>query len=131
MTTHHAPASPSSSPTRTRSTPAIPLARVITCFESEFLTRYQSQLLPSHLEALKAMQSCRSSLSAQMLARCASCGEQRLVPHSCGHRSCPHCQHFQSQRWIERQTQALLPGAYFLITFASCACRCCCRDNEM
>jgi hypothetical protein len=63
------------------------------------------------------MQACRNSLSAQMLAQCASCAEQRLVPHSCGHRSCPHCQHFESQRWIERQTHALLPGTYFLITF--------------
>jgi Putative transposase/Transposase zinc-binding domain len=95
----------------------IPLARVITRFESEFLAQYQHQLLPSQLKALKAMQACRSSLSAQMLAQCASCGAQRLVPHSCGHRSCPHCQHFESQRWIERQTQALLPGTYFLITF--------------
>jgi hypothetical protein len=39
------------------------------------------------------------------------------VPHSCGQRNCPHCQHFESQRWIERQTQALVPGSYFLITF--------------
>jgi len=115
MTTQHAPASPS--PTRTRSTPAITLARVITCFESEFLARYQHQLLPSQFKALRAMQTCRSSLCAQMLAQCASCSQQRLVPHSCGHRSCPHCQHFESQRWIERQTQALLPGTYFLITF--------------
>ena len=49
--------------------------------------------------------------------RRSSCAQQRLVPHSCGHRSCPHCQHFESQRWIERLTQALLPGNYFLITF--------------
>ena len=40
-----------------------------------------------------------------------------MVPHSCGHRNCPHFQHFESQRWIERQTQALVPGSYFLITF--------------
>ncbi len=52
-----------------------------------------------------------------MLAQCGDCGEQRVVPHSCGHRNCPHCQHFESQRWIERQTQALVPGSYFLITF--------------
>ena len=117
MTSASAPTPPPASPTRTRSTPAITLAGVITRFESEFVARYQSQLLPSQLKALKAMQSCRSSLCAQMLAQCASCGEQRLVPHSCGHRSCPHCQHFESQRWIERQTQALLPGTYFLITF--------------
>ena len=114
--TSTSPPSPAS-PIRTLSTPAIPLAGIITRFESEFLARYQSQLLPSQFKALKAMQTCRSSLCAQMLALCASCGEQRLVPHSCGHRSCPHCQHFESQRWIERQTQALLPGTYFLITF--------------
>lgn len=52
-----------------------------------------------------------------MLAQCGDCGGQRVVPHSCGHRNCPHCQHFESQRWIERQTQALVPGSYFLITF--------------
>ena len=97
--------------------PAITLAHVITCFEAELLNQYKGRLLPSQLKALKAMHSCRSSLSAQMLAQCAGCGQQRLVPHSCGHRSCPHCQHFESQRWIERQTQALMPGAYFLITF--------------
>ena len=112
-----APTPPPASPTRTRSTPAITLARVITYFEPQFLAQYQDRLLPSQFKALKAMQACRSSLSAQMLAQCASCGQQRLVPHSCGHRSCPHCQHFESQRWIERQTQALLPGTYFLITF--------------
>ena len=52
-----------------------------------------------------------------MLAQCTACNEQRLVPHSCGHRNCPHCQHFESQRWIERQTRRLVAGSYFLITF--------------
>ena len=37
-----------------------------------------------------------------------------MAPHSCGHRNCPH---FESQQWIERQTQRLVPGRYFLITF--------------
>ena len=63
------------------------------------------------------MKHCRSSLGPCLLAQCGDCGDQRMVPHSCGHRNCPHCQHFESQRWIERQTQALVPGSYFLITF--------------
>ena len=63
------------------------------------------------------MKHCRSVLGPGMLAQCGDCGVQRVVPHSCGHRNCPHCQHFESQRWIERQTQALVPGSYFLITF--------------
>jgi hypothetical protein len=40
-----------------------------------------------------------------------------LVPHSCGHRLCPHCQHHESQQWLERQRQTLVPGQYFLVTF--------------
>ena len=51
------------------------------------------------------------------MAKCSACDEQRFVPHSCGLRNCPHCQHFESQRWIERQTWALVAGSYFLITF--------------
>jgi hypothetical protein len=74
-------------------------------------------MLPSQRQALSAMKLCRSSLGPSMLAQCGNCAEQRVVPHSCGHRNCPHCQHFESQRWIERQTQALVPGNYFLITF--------------
>jgi hypothetical protein len=59
----------------------------------------------SHHQALQAMR------------RCGGCHHSLKVPHSCGHRSCPHCQHKGSQRWIERQQAKLLPVEYFLITF--------------
>jgi len=95
----------------------MPLASIIAQFESAYLTQYGASVLPSQLQALNAMKLCRSSLGPGMLAQCGDCGDQRVVPHSCGHRNCPHCQHFESQRWIERQTQALVPGSYFLITF--------------
>jgi hypothetical protein len=95
----------------------IPLAAIIEQFAPAYLTQYGASVLPSQLQALNAMKYCRSSLGPGMLAQCHDCGEQRVVPHSCGHRNCPHCQHFESQRWIERQTQALVPGSYFLITF--------------
>ncbi|MDD2810255.1 transposase [Rhodoferax sp.] len=95
----------------------IPLAAIIEQFESAYLTQYATSILPSQRKALDAMKLCRSSLGPGMLAQCDNCAHQRIVPHSCGHRNCPHCQHFESQRWIERQTQALVPGSYFLITF--------------
>ena len=95
----------------------IALDTSIAQFESAYLAQYASSVLPSQRQALSAMKLCRSSLGPGMLAQCGDCGEQRVVPHSCGHRNCPHCQHFESQRWIERQTQALVPGSYFLITF--------------
>ncbi|TXT39907.1 MAG: transposase [Comamonadaceae bacterium] len=95
----------------------IPLAAIIEQFAPAYLTQYGASVLPSQLQALNAMKLCRSSQGPGMLAQCHDCGQQRVVPHSCGHRNCPHCQHFESQRWIERQTQALVPGSYFLITF--------------
>jgi hypothetical protein len=95
----------------------ITLASIIERFEAPFLAQCGGAVLPSHHRALAAMKLCRSSMAPRMLAQCSSCDEQRFVPHSCGHRNCPHCQHFESQRWIERQTQALVPGSYFLITF--------------
>ena len=95
----------------------IRLASIIERFGGEYLAQYATRVLPSQRKALAAMKLCRSTQGPGMLAQCGDCGEQRVVPHSCGHRNCPHCQHFESQRWIERQTQALVPGSYFLITF--------------
>ena len=50
-------------------------------------------------------------------AQCRDCAHQHLVPHSCGHRLCPHCQHHESHQWLERQRQRLVPADYFLLTF--------------
>jgi hypothetical protein len=52
-----------------------------------------------------------------MLAQCSECDHQVLVPHSCGHRHCPHCQHHESQQWLERQLQKPGPADDFLVTF--------------
>ena len=95
----------------------ITLASIIDLFATYYLAQYGSSVLASQRQALNAMKNCRSILGPCLLAQCGACGEQAVVPHSCGHRNCPHCQHFESQRWIERQTQALVPGSYFLITF--------------
>lgn len=94
-----------------------PLAQVIARFGLPYLDRHACHLLPSQRQALAAMGACRSMVATQMLAACGQCGAQRLVPHSCGHRACPHCQQFEGQRWIARQHQTLLGAPYFLITF--------------
>ncbi len=93
----------------------ITLASLIERFETACVA--QHALLPSHRHALAAMKRCRTHMAPRMLAQCSGCDEQLTVPHSCGHRSCPHCQHFESQRWLERQTQRLVTGDYFLVTF--------------
>lgn len=93
------------------------LSDIIKTFEPEFLTHYQDSVLPSQRKALAAMKQCRSSQSPVMQAQCDDCDSQIFVPHSCGHRSCPHCQHHESQQWQERQLQKQVPAEYFLLTF--------------
>ncbi len=95
----------------------IRLSTVIEQFEADFLKQYQSQLLPGHLKALKAFKVCRTTCSPVMKVQCTDCEHQSFVPHSCGHRNCPHCQHHESQQWIERQMQKQVPAQYFMITF--------------
>ena len=93
------------------------LSAIIETFEADLLARYQDSLLPSHRQALSAMKHCRTTHSPMMLAACDDCTHQVYVPHSCGHRSCPHCQQHESQQWLERQLQRQVPAEYFLVTF--------------
>ena len=95
----------------------IRLASIIHTFESGLLAQYRERLRPEHTRALAAMKHCRTQASAKMQLACTQCDHQRLVPHSCGHRHCPHCQHHESQQWLERQLAKQVPAQYFLITF--------------
>lgn len=95
----------------------IRLSSIIATFEAEYLAQYGNELLPGQRQALTAMKLCRTALSPRMEAQCDACDARRFVPHSCGHRACPHCQHHESQQWLQRQLEKLVPGDYFLLTF--------------
>lgn len=95
----------------------IALADIIQRFGAAYVA--STPVPAAQRQALTALQRCRSQLASTFTARCSNddCALQRVVPHSCGHRHCPHCQHQDSQRWIERQRSQLVPGPYFLVTF--------------
>ena len=95
----------------------IRLASVIDTFETDFLAHYRNRLSSEHYRALAAMKQCRTQASPMMQVKCTGCEHQKLVPHSCGHRHCPHCQHHESQQWLERQMNKQVPAEYFLLTF--------------
>ena len=92
------------------------LSSIIQIFEAEFLATYQNAL-PSQRKALTALEQCRTTQSPVMMAQCDGCDKQIFIPHSCGHRNCPHCQHHESQQWLERQLKKQVPAEYFLLTF--------------
>jgi len=95
------------------------LSTIINQFRDAFFSQYQSSVLPSHKKALWVIPRCRQEHGQYMLAQCTDheCGKQTYIPHSCGHRNCPHCQNHESQQWIEKQLHKRLPATYFLITF--------------
>jgi len=95
----------------------IRLASIIEQFESAFLSRYKQRLLPSQRKALAAIKQCRSSCSPLMKVCCSNCEHVTYIPHSCGHRSCPHCQNHEGQQWIMRQCQKQLPVNHYMVTF--------------
>ncbi len=93
------------------------LSSIIDQFESDFLNSYQGQVLPAQRKALNALKICRTNFSPVMQVSCTDCEHPCFVPHSCGHRNCPHCQHHESQVWIENQLKKQLPCDYFMLTF--------------
>ncbi|MGB3126020.1 MAG: transposase zinc-binding domain-containing protein, partial [Pseudomonas sp.] len=93
------------------------LSSIIERFAATFLAQYQNSTLPSHRHALAVMKDCRTLHSPVMQAQCTDCDRRVFVPHSCGHRSCPHCQNHESQQWLERQLNKQVPAEYFLLTF--------------
>jgi hypothetical protein len=95
------------------------LSTIIKKFEHSFLSHYKNMVLTGHRKALQAMKQCRQEHAPHMLARCTNhnCGSQIYIPHSCGHRNCPHCQNHENWQWIENQLDKRLPAPYYLITF--------------
>ena len=95
------------------------LSTIISQFEYSFLTQYKNMILTGHRKALQAMKRCRKEHGPHMLAGCTNhnCESQIYIPHSCGHRNCPHCQNHENWQWIENQLEKRLPAPYYLITF--------------
>ena len=93
------------------------LSSIIKQFEHEYLQHYGKTSLPSHRLALARLKDCRSEYSPMMKLECADCDKPAYLPHSCGHRNCPHCQHHESQLWIDNQLKRRVKGNYVMITF--------------
>ena len=93
------------------------LSQIIKRFEADYLQLYGQTSLPSQRHALARLKDCRSEFSPMMRLECADCDKTAYLPHSCGHRNCPHCQHHESQVWIDNQLKRRVKGNYVMITF--------------
>lgn len=93
------------------------LASIINQYYDSFVKKHGHKLLPSHYNAINAILRCRTPDSGELYVKCPECDHAEWKPVSCGHRSCPKCQNYESTQWIDRQVSKLLPVRYFMVTF--------------
>jgi DNA-directed RNA polymerase subunit RPC12/RpoP len=70
-----------------------------------------------HWKTLRALTACRTAVLGGHTYRCADCGRDHFIPHSCRNRHCPSCQPMLGYDWMEKQAALLLPVPYFHIVF--------------
>lgn len=79
--------------------------------------RQQYALNHFQLKALTAITDCRTGNLGSTVMHCLDCDTRHIRHRSCGHRSCPQCQHHSNTAWLERQRRKRLPVNYFMVTF--------------
>ena len=93
------------------------LADLFGAYGAVYRKKYADKLLPSHRQALWAIESCRTERLGGQVYGCPNCQEFQYSYHSCRNRHCPKCQQEQTQSWLQVQQEILLPVPYFLLTF--------------
>ncbi len=93
------------------------LASLFEDYLPSYEARFHANIRHEQRRAIQAILRCRTPAAGEMVLQCPDCAAIRYLPHSCGHRSCPRCQHHETSTWLERQREKLLPVPYFLVTF--------------
>ena len=93
------------------------LAEVFEQHGPQYRALFGDKMPPSHLQAMRAIERCRTLALGGHIYICEGCGETQYLYHSCRDRHCPKCQNDKAQQWLEKQRDLLLPVPYFLLTF--------------
>jgi hypothetical protein len=82
-----------------------------------FLQQYSDKISLQQRKLLSAITRCRTGELGSVIFACDGCGRQHWVGRSCGNRHCPSCQQEKTQKWLQKQTDHLLPVQHCLVTF--------------
>jgi predicted RNA-binding Zn-ribbon protein involved in translation (DUF1610 family) len=93
------------------------LADIFRTYGPAYRAKFGDKIPPSHLQAMRAIEQCRTPALGGHVYTCPDCGETLYRYHSCRNRHCPKCQHANAQRWLEQQYELQLPAPYFILTF--------------
>jgi hypothetical protein len=80
--------------------------------------KFAKRLLPRHLRAMAAIESCRTAALGGQVFDCDQCHRKVYAYHSCKNRHCPKCHGEQTRHWLHRQrTRLLLDCPFYHLTF--------------
>ena len=95
----------------------VSLSELIEQGRPALLAQYGQHLTHHQRRALDAIGQCRTGALGAAIMACEGCDQRKVRLRSCGHRSCPRCQHHAATDWLERQRAKLMPAPYFMVTF--------------
>ena len=96
---------------------ALELADIFRQYGPAYRQKYANRLLPSHRQAMRAIEQCRTPALGGQAYSCPQCHQTQYSYHSCRNRHCPKCQNDKAQEWLQKQQNFLLPVPYFMLTF--------------
>jgi hypothetical protein len=93
------------------------MADILARYGGAYLAQYGQRMLPSHRRAIQDILRCRTEVMGGHVFRCDQCGHLHYAYHSCGNRNCPQCHHQQTEVWLQKRREELLPVPYFHVVF--------------
>lgn len=93
------------------------LIDIINRYQSRYLSQYQSMITSQQHHAMNSILACKTAYYGEVTMHCHQCNHHQRYAISCGNRNCPNCQHHDTERWLQRQQQKLMPLNYFMVTF--------------
>ncbi len=95
----------------------VDLAEIFRQYGPAYRVKFGDRLLPSHRQAMWAIEHCRTEALGGHVYHCPDCDQDVYQYHSCRNRHCPKCQNEHAQHWLAQQRDLLLPVPYFMLTF--------------
>ena len=95
----------------------VELADIFQHYGPAYRAKYGARMLPSHHEAMAAIEQCRTEILGGQVYYCDHCQQSQYSYHSCRNRHCPKCQYQAGEQWLARQQAFRLPVPHFLVTF--------------
>lgn len=93
------------------------LSDIFEQYEQAYLQLFGDNIPKSHLKAIYNIINCRKPNMGGIVRFCDNCQKFHYSYHSCGNRNCNKCQYDLTDKWIDKNSQRLLPVNHFLVTF--------------